>query len=355
MAASIILDAMRTTLALARRGPAHGPNPRVGCVIIADGAVIGEGWHRGAGTPHAEVAALADAEARGKSVEGATAVVSLEPCNHYGRTGPCAVALREAGIAAVRYALPDPGQVSGGGAQYLREHGIAARLWTDDWPWAGDTFATANDLTAEAAELVHVWYHAMTQGRPWVTLKMATTLDGRIAAVDGTSQWITGPEARAHAHAIRAEVDAIAVTTGTALADDPALTARDASGALSEHQPARVVVGHRDIPGDARLQGAGGPLLEYRTHDVAEVLADLHAREVRHLLVEGGAALHTALLSAGVVDEIHSYVAATVLGEGREAISPFGVTTLADAPRFTVHETRQVGADVFIASRARKD
>jgi diaminohydroxyphosphoribosylaminopyrimidine deaminase/5-amino-6-(5-phosphoribosylamino)uracil reductase len=335
--------AMVRALELAARGPAHGPNPRVGCVLLSpttahrDGpTIIGEGWHRGAGTPHAEVAALADARTRGNDTRGATAVVTLEPCNHTGRTGPCTQALLDAGITHVLHALPDPGAASGGGADTLRAHGV---------------HVTSGLRAAQAHELVRAWHHAITHHRPWVTLKTATTLDGRIAATDGTSRWITGPAARAHAHTVRAQVDAIAVTTGTALTDDPALTARTPTGELAQHQPLRVVVGHRDLPTHARLHGPGGELLHLRTHDVHDLLATLHQREARHLLVEGGPALATALLHADAVDEIHAYLAPTLLGAGPTAVGPFGITTLTDAPRWHTTATHQLGDDLLLVAR----
>jgi diaminohydroxyphosphoribosylaminopyrimidine deaminase/5-amino-6-(5-phosphoribosylamino)uracil reductase len=332
--------AMLRALDLATRGPAHGPSPRVGCVLLGPGSpatIIGEGWHRGAGTPHAEVATLTDARNRGHDTRGATAVVTLEPCNHTGRTGPCTRALRDAGITNVVYALPDPGPTSGGGAVTLHTHGIPTRLDTTH--------------SAAALHLVRHWHHALTHQRPYVTLKTATTLDGRIAAPDGTSQWITGPDARTHAHTVRAQVDAIAVTTGTALADDPALTARTRGGDLATHQPLRVVVGHRDLPAAGRLHGPGGGLLHLRTHDVHEVLRVLHEREVRYLLVEGGPALIAAFLAADAADEIHAYVAPVLLGAGRPAVAPFGVTTLADAPRWHTTAVERLGQDVLVVAQ----
>ncbi|QAY64742.1 bifunctional diaminohydroxyphosphoribosylaminopyrimidine deaminase/5-amino-6-(5-phosphoribosylamino)uracil reductase RibD [Xylanimonas allomyrinae] len=334
---------MDRALELAARGPAHGPNPRVGCVILAPATpgipgrtVLGEGWHRGAGTPHAEVAALADARARGHDTRGATAVVTLEPCHHTGRTGPCTRALLDAGITDVVHALADPGVTSGGGADHLRAHGV---------------HVTAGPRSAAALDLVHTWHHAVTTGRPWITLKTATSLDGRVAASDGTSQWITGPQARAHAHAIRAQVDAIAVTTGTALADDPALTARTPTGTLAPHQPLRVVIGHRDLPADHRLLHDGPPPLHLRTHDVGDVLAALHHHEIRHLLVEGGPALAGALLAADVVDELHAYIAPVLLGDGPPAIPPYGITTLATAPRWHTTTTHRLGDDILLIAR----
>ncbi len=335
--------AMDRALELARRGPAHGPNPRVGCVLLAGGVpdgsparVLGEGWHRGAGTAHAEVAALADAAARGHDVRGATAVVTLEPCAHTGRTGPCAHALADAGVAHVVHAVEDPNPAAAGGAAALRARGVRV---------------TSGVRAAEAAELLRVWATAAARGTPYVTLKTATSLDGRVAARDGTSRWVTGPQARAHAHAVRAAVDAVAVTTGTVLADDPALTARRPDGSLVDHQPLRVVVGRRDVPAAARLRGAGGPLLHVRSHAVADLLAAVAAREVRHLLVEGGPALATALLAADAVDELHAYLAPVVLGAGPAAVGDLGVSTLAAAPRLRTARVERLGDDVLLVAR----
>jgi diaminohydroxyphosphoribosylaminopyrimidine deaminase/5-amino-6-(5-phosphoribosylamino)uracil reductase len=339
-------DAMARALELAARGPAHGPNPRVGCVLLAGagdqpgtapepGTVLGEGWHRGAGTPHAEVAALADARDRGRDVRGATAVVTLEPCDHIGRTGPCSVALLEAGVARVVVAVPDPNPVAGGGAARLRAAGVDVVVGVEE---------------AAGRALLRPWLIAVGRGRPFVTLKTAATLDGRIAAADGSSRWITSPEARAHAHALRAEVDALVVGTGTALADDPALTARTPDGDLAAHQPLRVVVGERDLPADGRLAGPGGEVLHLRTRDPREVLAALHAREARHVLVEGGPTLAAAFLRAGVVDEVHAYVAPVLLGAGRSTVEDLGIETIGDALRLRTRDVRQLGPDVLVVA-----
>jgi len=338
-------DAMTRALDLARRGPAHGPNPRVGCVLLAAAApgdprpaaerVLGEGWHRGAGTPHAEVAALADARDRGHDVRGATAVVTLEPCDHTGRTGPCSVALLEAGVARVVVAVADPNPAAVGGADRLRAAGVEVVVGVEE---------------AAGRALLGPWLVAVGRGRPHVTLKLAATLDGRVAATDGSSRWITSPEARAHAHALRAEVDALVVGTGTALADDPALTARDADGVLAAHQPLRVVVGTRDLPAGGRLAGPGGEVLHARTHDPHEVLAALHAREVRRALVEGGPTLAAAFLRAGVVDEVHAYVAPVLLGAGRAAVGDLGIETIGDALRLRTREVRPLGPDVLVVA-----
>lgn len=311
-----------------------GPNPRVGCVLIdAEGRTLSEGAHRGAGTAHAEVDALAGA---GPAARGATAVVTLEPCNHVGRTGPCSEALIAAGIARVVYAQADPHALAAGGAERLRSAGVDVE---------------GGLLAQEAAALNEAWLHAVTQGRPFVTWKVAATLDGRVAAADGTSRWITGEAARAEVHAWRQRCDAIGVGTGTVLADDPALTARDAQGALAGHQPLRVVVGLSDLPASARVLDASAPSLHLRTRDPAEVLAYLADREVRHLLLEGGPRLAAAFLAAGAIDQVVWYVAPAILGSGSPAIADIGVTTLGESLRLRDVRVDQVGEDARISGR----
>ncbi|SFJ97312.1 bifunctional diaminohydroxyphosphoribosylaminopyrimidine deaminase/5-amino-6-(5-phosphoribosylamino)uracil reductase RibD [Cellulomonas sp. KH9] len=332
------VDAMRRALGLAHRGPT-GPNPRVGCVLLGrDGEVLGEGWHRGAGTPHAEVAALADARERGAAVHGATAVVTLEPCDHTGRTGPCSTALLAAGIARVVVSVEDPNPVAAGGTRRLREAGVDVLTGV---------------LADEGLAALGAWLPAVRHGRPFVTLKTATTLDGRIAAVDGTSRWITSDVARRHAHALRADVGAIVVGTGTALTDDPSLTARTEDGSLVEHQPLRVVVGRRDVPAGSRLRGPGGELVTVRTHDPAQVLAVLHEREVRHVLVEGGPTLAAAFLAAGLVDEVHAYIAPVLLGAGPAAVGDLGITTITQALRLVPSTVVPLGPDVLVVATLR--
>lgn len=327
---------MTRALDLARRGPAHGPNPRVGCVLLApDGRLVGEGWHAGAGTPHAEVAALTAARAAGHDPRGATAVVTLEPCSHTGRTGPCTAALLDAGVARVVHAVTDPGPGRGGG-DVLRAAGVEV---------------VAGVGAAEGEALLEVWLHAVRTGRPWVTVKTAATLDGRVTAADGSSRWITSAAARAHAHTVRAEVDALAVGTGTLMADDPALTARTPAGALAGHQPLRVVVGRREVPAGAAVRGPGGELVHLPTHDPGEVLAALAAREVRHLLVEGGPTLTTAFLRAGAVDEVHAYVAPLLLGGGTPVVGDLGRPAIADALRLTPRTVVPLGPDVLVVAR----
>lgn len=332
-------DAMLRALALAAAGPAHGPNPRVGCVLLGpDGRVLGEGWHRGAGTPHAEVAALADARSRAGAtaddlLRGATAVVTLEPCDHTGRTGPCSLALLAAGVTRVVVAVADPNPVATGGVARLRAAGTDVVVGVEE---------------AAGRALLGPWLTAVRRGRPVVTLKTASTLDGRVAAADGSSRWITSPESRAHAHALRAQVDALVVGTGTVLADDPALTARTPDGPAA-HQPLRVVVGTRDLPAGGRLATEpGGEVLHLRTHDPRAVLAALHDREVRHVLVEGGPTLAAAFLRAGVVDRVQAYVAPVLLGAGRPAVADLGITTIAGALRLRTRAVHPLGPDVLV-------
>ncbi|KAB1650519.1 bifunctional diaminohydroxyphosphoribosylaminopyrimidine deaminase/5-amino-6-(5-phosphoribosylamino)uracil reductase RibD [Pseudoclavibacter endophyticus] len=354
---------MAHAVELAALGPVYGPNPRVGCVLLApepdEGAwsnhvgaprggpapddvgdarprrVIGEGYHRGAGTPHAEIDALHDARRRGIDPRGATAVVTLEPCSHTGRTPPCAEGLAAAGIGHVVYAVTDPNRLAAGGAEVLRTRGIRV------------THAPHE----RASALNDVWATAVRRGAPFVTLKVATTLDGRVAAADGTSRWITGDLARAHAHEVRRRVDAIIVGTGTVAADDPALTARNADGALAGHQPLRVVVGTREVPAGARLRGPGGELVHLATHDVHVVLAELGGREIRHVLIEGGPTLATAFLRADVVDELHAYTAPLVLGAGAPVVGDLGVDTLAAAAQWRTVHVERLGDDVLMIAR----
>jgi len=331
-----IATAMRQAINLAKKGPIANPNPRVGAVILdGNGNVIGEGWHKGAGTPHAEVAALHDAAAKGNNVTGGTIVVTLEPCNHQGFTGPCAQAISNAGLKKVVYAVKDPGAASGGGAETLK----------------ADKIEVQHLPNKKAEKLIRVWRRAIELDRPYVTLKLATTLDGKVAAADGTSQWITGAASREHAHQFRAKVGAIAVTTGTALADDPTLTARAVNGKLLENQPLAVIVGNRDIPVNAKARTSPGGFLHLRTHDVAAVLAALNAKGIRHVLIEGGPALTSAFLAAGYVDEIHAYIAPKLLGDGKSAVAPFEVETLADAPEFHTVAVKKLGEDAFLLAR----
>ncbi len=320
---------VRRAIALAQHSPVPDPNPRVGAVVVSPtGQVLGEGWHHGAGTPHAEVEAL---RAAGSSARGATAYVSLEPCNHTGRTGPCADALITAGVARVVYAQPDPNPAAAGGAATLRSAGVEV---------------LGGVLAEEAIQANLVWTRAIRLGRPYVTWKVAATLDGRTAASDGTSQWITSPEARADVHRLRSECDAIVVGTGTALADDPRLTVRDTDGRLAARQPLRVVLGDRTVPATARLHSDEADTVFVAGHDPRAALDALHRSGIRHVWLEGGATLAAAFLREGMVDEIIAYLAPTLLGAGRPLVGDLGIGTLADAVHLEFTEAVRLGADV---------
>lgn len=327
--------AMRRALDLAGRGPATGVNPRVGCVILDEsGAVLAEGWHRGAGTPHAEVAALAALASDARNPRaGLTAVVTLEPCNHVGRTGPCTAALIEAGISRVVYAVTDPGALSSGGAAHLGAAGLDV---------------IGGVLASEAEEFLGDWLVAARLTRPFVTLKWASSLDGRAAASDGSSQWITGPAARADVHRRRAAADAIVVGTGTVLADDPALTARTESGELDTRQPIPVVLGRRPIPATARVHAHPQEPLFFSGENLPAVLTDLHARGIRHAFIEGGPTVASAFVTAGLVDEYLIYLAPTLLGGGRLAIGDIGVTGIDEQRRLTIHSLDRLGPDFCV-------
>jgi diaminohydroxyphosphoribosylaminopyrimidine deaminase/5-amino-6-(5-phosphoribosylamino)uracil reductase len=244
------------------------------------------------------------------------------------------------GVGRVVHAVADPSRVAGGGAAALQAAGVQVEQGVG---------------ADEVEELLRVWLSAVRRGRPWVTLKTASTLDGRVAAADGSSRWITSAAAREHAHLLRAEVDAIVVGTGTALLDDPALTARGPDGGLAPHQPLRVVAGDREVPAEARLRGPGGALVQVPGHDPAVVLADLAQREVRHVLVEGGPTVAAAFLRAGLVDEVHAYLAAAYLGAGAPGVGDLGVRRVSDALRLRVTSVATIGPDVLVVARTEEE
>ena len=312
--------AMARALALAATpGVPLGPNPRVGCVLLDDtGATVAEGFHRGAGSPHAEADALARA---GERAAGTTAVVTLEPCAHTGRTGPCAVALRDAGVRRVVFAQGDPNPVAAGGAARLREAGIDVEQGLG---------------LADARALNRVWTFAVEHGRPFVTWKFATTLDGRSAAADGTSRWVSGLASRRDTHRLRALCDVMLVGTNTVAVDDPRLTVRDADDRDLPHQPLRVVMGERDLDPGRRVFDDAAESLHLRTRDPREALAELFARDRQHVFLEGGPTLAAAFLDAGLVDEVVVYVAPLLLGAGASAVGDLGITTMSDALRLEV-------------------
>ena len=357
---------MRAALALARRGLGTvWPNPAVGCVIAAGGRVVGRGWTQPGGRPHAETEALARA---GERARGGTAYVSLEPCAHWGKTPPCAEALVAAGIGRVVAALEDPDpRVAGRGLRRLAEAGVAV-----DSGLCGE----------EAAEINAGFLCRVRLGRPLVTLKLATTLDGRIATANGESRWITGPQARERAHLLRAAHDAVLVGTGTVLADDPQLTCR--LPGLGARSPVRIVLDARlRIPSDAQVVAAarqiptwlltlpgadparrarliddGVAVIEVPPDpagglDLAAALRALGGRGLTWLLVEGGARLAASLLRAGLVDRLAWFHAPLLLGgDGVPAIAGFGLEALAEAPGFVRAAVEEVGADVLTTFRA---
>ncbi len=312
--------AMERALVLAASpGVPLGPNPRVGCVIIDDnGDEVAEGFHRGAGAPHAEAAALHEA---GEAARGATAVVTLEPCNHTGRTGPCAGALIAAGVRRVVFAQADTNPVAAGGAQALRDAGVEVE---------------GGLLADRARALNRAWTFAVDHGRPFVTWKFATTLDGRSAAADGTSRWVSSRAARLDTHRLRAECDTMLIGTGTVAVDDPELTVRDEVDEPLARQPLRAVMGLRDIDPGRRVLNDRAETIHLRTRDPHEALAELYARDRQHVFLEGGPTLAAAFLGAGLVDEIVTYVAPMLLGSGLGAVGDLGIGTIADALRPTV-------------------
>jgi len=327
---------MRQALDLARSPDAAvGPNPRVGCVILGpDGDVIASGYHRGAGHAHAEIVALAAASDRAR---GATAVVTLEPCNHTGRTGPCSQALRDAGIARVVFGQPDENLVARGGADTLRAGGVDVE----------------GGVLADEARMVNpIWTFAVETGRPYVTWKFAATLDGRSAAADGTSRWITSAEARADVHRLRAECDAILVGTGTALADDPQLTVRDGNGRPLDrrYQPLRVVMGLRDVPAGAAVLDDAAETVRLVTRDPADALKQLADRDRQHVWLEGGPTLAGAFWQAGLVDRVIAYLAPALLGSGVAALADAGVRTISEAIRLELIDVTRIGPDVRLTA-----
>lgn len=359
------VELMRRALELARRGlESVSPNPMVGAVLARAGRIIGEGYHHRAGGPHAEVEALRVAAVDSR---GADLYVTLEPCSHQGKTPPCTDAILRAGIARVCFAARDPNPLTRGvGPRILRRAGVEV---------------SEGVLRAECEALNAPFFHWITTGSPWIVLKWAMTLDGRTATASGESRWITGREARRHAHGLRRRVDAVLVGTGTLLADDPLLTPRPARG----RRPLRVVLDRRGrLPLGLRLlqPGGGGPgerlyvtsprcperrrrrvaarglrvLVVPEWHgsiDLEALFRELGAVQVSQVLVEGGAALAGSCLERGLVQEIAVHVAPRVLGEAgaRPAVEAPGPRRLADALRLESVEVTRLGRDVLVQAR----
>ena len=292
---------MRAALdAAVRDGAPRGVNPRVGCLLVKDSRVIGVGQHRGAGTPHAEIEALSSCS---ENPAGATAVVTLEPCAHTGRTGPCADALIESGITRVVFAMADPTPAASGGADRLRAAGVEV----------------IDGVLSREAELINVdWSFMKLHDRPHVTLKLAGSLDGRVDSSLAERLILTGPEAQSSVHRLRAQVDAIAVGSGTVMADDPQLSVR---GVEVTAQPVRVVLGSSPIPAGARIRGGESQMLVIEEKDPRLALSQLAERGIQRLLLEGGPTVAAAYLEAGVIDEIQWFVAPILVGTGTAALS----------------------------------
>jgi diaminohydroxyphosphoribosylaminopyrimidine deaminase/5-amino-6-(5-phosphoribosylamino)uracil reductase len=303
------------------------PNPIVGAVIIGtDGTVIAEGFHdRAANADHAEVVALKIA---GERARGATMYVTLEPCNHTGTTGPCTQAIIDAGIATLVYAVSDPNTVAAGGAAILRAAGI-------------DVVAGVG--ADEATHSNRAWLTKILKGRPFVTWKVAATLDGKVAAADGTSQWITNEASRADVQKVRRSVDAIMVGTQTVIADDPHLIPRDGK---TGSNPLRIVCGTQELPKGAQVFDGAAPTKVIASKDLKVVAAELKATGVNHILLESGPTLATALLQAGMLDELMLYQGASVLGVGKSFVADLGITTLNNAMSMQRISTETFGDDV---------
>lgn len=345
---------MARAIDVAREPMTTSPNPRVGAVVVRDDEVLTEGMHRGAGTPHAETEALARVDAR-----GATMYVTLEPCVHQGRTPPCAPVVVASGVACVVVAIEDPDpRVAGAGLRYLRDHGVEV---------------ITGVLEHEATQLNRAYLHQRSTGRPLVTVKLALSLDGKLAASDGSSRWITGPAARRRVHERRAECDAILVGTGTVLADDPALTARDVG---ASRQPVRVVCdGSGLVPPGARLFREPGEVIVATTLacpqetqalwkeagaevivvdqdeagdvDLRALLLMLSGRGWLEICCEGGAALATSLLRTGLADRLELYRGPVFLGADGIGIGPLGIPSMDVAPRWKPVYRSELGPDTL--------
>ncbi len=352
---------MTRALALAERGlDTATPNPRVGCLLVRDGETIGEGFHARAGLAHAEVNALVDAKSRGLDPRGATAYVTLEPCNHTGRTGPCTEALIAAGVARVVAAMADPNAAARRGAQRLREAGIAVDLGL---------------MEREARELNAGYVSRMTRGRPWIRMKIAASLDGRTALSSGESRWITGEAARADGHRFRARACAVMTGIGTVLSDDPQLTVRDVP---ATRQPLRVIVDRRgETPAAARVLAGGNALVVTAAAvdrawppevsaiaipdgqgrvDLPAMMRELARREVNELHVEAGAGLNGALIAAGLVDEFLLYLAPCLIGDPARGMAAFpgGLAHLADRVALAIADVTRIGEDLRVIARRKE-
>lgn len=308
--------AMRRANELAQLGLGLvSPNPIVGALILdKSGAVIGEGFHSRAGGKHAEVAAMESANC---DLTGATLIVTLEPCNHQGKTPPCTEAIIRSGIKRVIYSIQDPNPIAQGGASRLETAGIKVE---------------SGVLSDEVTAANRAWLKKLATGRPFITMKIASTIDGKIAAVDGSSKWITSENSRRDVARLRSECDAIVTGTGTIIADDPQLTVRGISrpGVNERFSPVRVVIGRREIPSEAKITNNEAETIHLKTENLDELIELATSRGWNRILVEAGPRLSTAFLKMDLVDEIYWYQAPSLLGHGQSAIGDLGINTLAE-------------------------
>jgi diaminohydroxyphosphoribosylaminopyrimidine deaminase/5-amino-6-(5-phosphoribosylamino)uracil reductase len=319
---------MQRAIALSEKGLGRtAPNPIVGAVIIGtDGSVIAEGFHdRQTSADHAEVVALKIA---GDKARGATMVVTLEPCNHTGATPPCTQAIIDAGIKTVVYAVADPNPTASGGASVLKAAGIEV---------------VAGVGVDEAAYSNRAWLTKIIKGRPFITWKVAATLDGKIAALDGTSKWITNEASRADVQKVRRSVDAIMVGTQTVIADDPHLIPRDG---LTGGNPLRIVCGTQELPKGAQVLDSAAPTQVIASKDLEVVAAELLATGVNHILLESGPTLASAMLHACMLDELMIYQGPSLLGAGKNFVADLGALTLDHAMKMPRVSTETFGDDV---------
>ena len=304
--------AMQRAIALSQKGLGKtSPNPIVGAVIVnSDGQIIAEGFHDRMSSPdHAEVVAL---KAAGVKAKGATMVITLEPCNHTGATGPCSKAIADAGISKVIYAIKDPNKQAAGGAQALRDQGVQVE---------------GGVLESDAAYANRAWLTKIEKNRPFFTWKVATTLDGKIAATDGTSQWISNEISRKDVQILRRQADAILVGTNTVITDDPHLIPRgDFSGFATN--PLRVVCGEQQLPPTSKVFDDAATTLLVKTKNLNDLVEELNKTGVNHVLVEAGPTLATAMLKQGLLDELVIYQAPSLLGQGKSFVADIGATTI---------------------------
>ena len=300
------------------------PNPNVAAAIYSpEGALIAEGAHNTSSLDHAEVLAIKSA---GTGARGATIVVSLEPCNHTGKTGPCVDAIIDAGIAKVIYAVKDPNPIAAGGAERLSAAGIVVEY-----------------VASELLEGVQgAWLHRIKTGRPFFIWKVAVTLDGRIAAADGSSQWITSEESRGDVQLLRSQSDAILIGTGTAIADNPTLRPR-IEGA---NTPIRIVMGNREVPEGSHLHDGIGETIFVKSHEPSDLLNVLESAAINQVLVEAGPTLGSALFAASLIDEVVIYQAPKLLGEGKTWLESIGVTSINAARSLELNSSEQCGPDL---------